>query len=189
MRLEFRPAVLMLLVLTVVTGVAYPLLITGVSQMVFPRQANGSLILRDRRVVGSSRIGQPFSQPQYFWGRLSATSPPYNAGASSGSNLGPLNDARVKAAAARIAALCAADRGAPRAVPIDLVTASASGLDPHISLAAAEYQATRVAEARKASLDEIRRLISKHTTGRFLGILGEPIVNVLELNLDLDTRR
>ena len=189
MRSELRPALLMLLVLTVITGVAYPLLITGLSQVVFPRQANGSLILRGQSVVGSSWIGQPFSEPQYFWGRLSATSPAYNAGASSGSNLWPLNVALLQAARERMAALRAADREAPRAVPVDLVTASGSGLDPHISIAAAEYQAPRVAHARKLSLDEVRRFISRHTAGRFLGFIGEPVVNVLELNLDLDTRR
>src|SRR5262249_49789468 len=148
MRSEIRPALLMLLALTVVTGVLYPLLVTGIAQLVFPRQANGSLIVRQRVVVGSSWIGQPFSDPKYFWGRLSATSPPYNAGASTGSNLGPTNPALLEAVKARIAELRAADPEAKPPFPVDLVTASGSGLDPHISLAAAEYQVRRVARAR-----------------------------------------
>ncbi|HEX7078442.1 MAG TPA: potassium-transporting ATPase subunit KdpC [Candidatus Eisenbacteria bacterium] len=191
MRKELVPAVLMLVVLTLVTGVFYPLLVTGLAQVVFPRQANGSLIVRDGKVVGSFWIGQSFSDPKYFWGRLSATSPAYNAGASSGSNLGPVNPALVEAAHARIAALVAADPEAPSPVPVDLVTASASGLDPHISVAAAEYQVDRVAKARGLTRDQVRRLVEAHTTGRFLSLIGEPVVNVLELNLALDatTRR
>lgn len=191
MRKELVPAVLMLVVLTLVTGVFYPLLVTGLAQVVFPRQANGSLIVRDGKVVGSFWIGQSFSDPKYFWGRLSATSPAYDAGASSGSNLGPVNPALVEAAHARIAALVAADPEAPSPVPVDLVTASASGLDPHISVAAAEYQVDRVAKARGLTRDQVRRLVEAHTTGRFLSLIGEPVVNVLELNLALDatTRR
>ena len=186
MRTEIRPALVTLLVLTVITGIVYPLAVTGVSQLVFPHQANGSLIRRGNLTVGSSWIGQPFSAPKYFWGRLSATSPPYNAGASSGSNLGPLNPALVDAARARIDALRAADPEATGPVPVDLVTASGSGLDPHISPAAAEYQAARVAKARGIAVEEVRRQIAAHTTGRFLSLIGEPVVNVLELNLAMD---
>src|SRR5262245_56919170 len=186
MRSEIRAALLMLLVLTLITGVLYPLVVTGIAQLVFPRQANGSLIMRNGVVVGSAWIGQEFSDPKYFWGRLSATSPPYNAGSSSGSNLGPLNPALFDAVKARIAALRAADSTATLPVPVDLVTASGSGLDPHISVAAANYQLPRVARARRVSADALRRLISAHTTARFLGWIGEPVVNVLELNLALD---
>ena len=186
MRTEIRPALALLLVFTVITGIVYPLAITGVAHFVFPRQAHGSLILRDGVVVGSSWIGQPFSDPKYFWGRLSATSPPYNAGASSGSNLGPLNPALLDQARARIAALRAADPEARGPVPVDLVTASGSGLDPHISPAAAEYQAARVARARGLGLEDVRRLVAAHTTHRLLRFIGEPVVNVLELNLALD---
>jgi len=186
MRTEIRPALALLLVLTVVTGIVYPLAITGVAHFVFPRQAHGSLIVRDGVVVGSSWIGQPFSDPRYFWGRLSATSPPYNAGASSGSNLGPSNPALLDQARARIAALRGADPEARGPVPVDLVTASGSGLDPHISPAAAEYQAARVARSRGLDVENVRRLIAAHTTHRLLRFIGEPVVNVLELNLALD---
>jgi len=186
MRTEIRPALALLLVFTVITGIVYPLAITGVAHFVFPRQAHGSLILRDGVVVGSSWIGQPFSDSKYFWGRLSATSPAYNADASSGSNLGPLNPALLDQARARIAALRAADPEARGPVPVDLVTASGSGLDPHISPAAAEYQAARVARARGLGLEDVRRLVAAHTTHRLLRFIGEPVVNVLELNLALD---
>jgi K+-transporting ATPase ATPase C chain len=186
MRTEIRPALALLLVLTVITGLIYPLAITGIAHFAFPRQAQGSLIVRDGVVVGSSWIGQPFSESKYFWGRPSATSPPYNAGASSGSNFGPLNPALLDQARARIDSLRAADPGARGPVPVDLVTASGSGLDPHISPAAAEYQVGRVARARGLAPEEVRRLIAAHTTGRFLGLIGEPVVNVLELNLALD---
>jgi potassium-transporting ATPase KdpC subunit len=189
MRTEIRPALVLLLVFTVITGIVYPLAITGVAQLVFPRQANGSLIIRDGVAVGSSWIGQSFSAPEYFWGRLSATSPPYNAGASSGSNLGPSNPALLDQARARIEALRAADPEADGPVPVDLVTASGSGLDPHISPAAAEYQVARVARARGFGLEEVRRLVAAHTTHRFLRFIGEPVVNVLELNLALDAAR
>ena len=186
MRSELRPALLMTLALTVITGVFYPLVVTGLAQLLFPHQANGSLIVRHGVVVGSSWIGQEFSDPRYFWGRLSATSPPYNAGSSGGSNLGPLNPALFDAVKGRIAALRAADPGARLPVPADLVTASGSGLDPDISLAAAAYQVPRVARARGLSEDAVRRLISRHRSGRFLGVIGEPVVHVLELNLALD---
>jgi K+-transporting ATPase ATPase C chain len=189
MRSEIRPALLMLLVLSILTGVLYPLAITGIAQAVFPHQANGSLIVRGGQVVGSSWIGQEFSAPRYFWGRLSATSPAYNAGSSSGSNYGPLNPALFDAFKGLITALRAADPEARLPVPVDLVTASGSGLDPHISVAAADYQVPRVAKARGLAPETVRRLIARHTTGRLLGVIGEPVVNVLELNLDLDRPR
>lgn len=188
MRTQLRSALMVLVVLTLITGFLYPLMITGIAQLLFPRQANGSLILFNGQPVGSSLIGQPFDAPKYFWGRPSATSPfPYNAAASSGSNLGPTNDALTKAVQARIDALNAVDPENPLSLPVDLVTASGSGLDPHISPAAAEYQVRRI--ARVQGLDEavIRRLVAQHTEGRQFGILGEPRVNVLTLNLALDT--
>jgi len=184
---ELRPAVLILLVLTIVTGVVYPLVVTAIGQIVFPDQANGSLIERDGKVLGSSLIGQPFSDPKYFWPRPSATGPvPYNAGASSGSNQGPLNPALTDAVKARIEALRAADPGQTLPVPVDLVSASGSGLDPHISPAAAAYQVRRVARVRGLPEDRVRALVAEHIEGRQLGILGEPRVNVLLLNLALD---
>jgi potassium-transporting ATPase KdpC subunit len=187
---ELKPAVLLLLVMTVLTGVAYPLIVTGIAQVVFPRQANGSLIEREGKAAGSELIGQPFGAPKYFWSRPSATSPyPYNAASSSGSNQGPLNPALADAVAARVKALREADPGNTAAVPADLVTASASGLDPHISPAAAEYQVGRVARASGISLDKLRALVAGSTEGRQLGFLGEPRVNVLKLNLALDALR
>lgn len=192
MRSDIRAALILLVLMTVLTGFVYPLAITGVAQLAFPRQANGSLIVRDGVVVGSRWIGQPFSDPKYFWGRLSATTPPYNAAASSGSNLGPLNPALIDAAHARIAALRAADPDSGlavgRLVPVDLVTASGSGLDPHISPAAAEYQVNRVAKARGLDPGLVRWLVAAHTSHRFLSVIGEPVVNVLELNLALDAQ-
>lgn len=184
---ELKPALLMLGLLTVVTGAAYPLIVTGIAQVAFPHQANGSLIERDGKVVGSELVGQPFSDPKYFWSRPSATGPvPYNAGASSGSNLGPLNPALEEAVRARVDALKAADPGNDAAIPVDLVTASGSGLDPHISPAAAEYQVGRVARVRGLAVGAVRALVAAHTEGRAFGVLGEPRVNVLALNLALD---
>jgi len=184
---QFLPAVRMLVVLSVLTGVAYPLLVTGVAQLVFPREANGSLIESGGKSVGSTLIGQPFSDPKYFWSRPSATSPqPYNAMASSGSNLGPRNPALADAVKDRVKALHDADPGNGAPVPVDLVTASASGLDPEISLAAAEYQLPRVARARAIPDEKLRALVAANTSGRTLGVLGEPRVNVLSLNLALD---
>lgn len=184
---ELKPALLMLALLTVVTGGLYPLVVTGLAQGVFPHQANGSLIERDGRVMGSARIGQPFSAPKYFWSRPSTTGPvPYNAGASSGSNLGPLNPALEEAVKARIAALKASDPGNTTPIPVDLVTASGSGLDPHISPAAAEWQVARVARARGLDAGRVRTLVAAHTEGRTFGVLGEARVNVLALNLALD---
>jgi potassium-transporting ATPase KdpC subunit len=184
---ELKPALLLLLVLTLLTGVFYPLLVTGLAQGLFHHQANGSLIKQGGKVVGSELIGQPFSGPKYFWGRPSATSPmPYNAGSSSGSNLGPLNPALEDAVKARIAVLKATDPANTAPIPVDLVTASASGLDPHISPAAADYQVMRVAHLRGLTPKEVRRLVAENTEGRQFGILGEPRVNVLKLNLELD---
>lgn len=182
-----RPALVLFLLLTIVTGVLYPLLVTGVAQQAFPSAANGSLIVQGDKVVGSRLIGQAFSSPRYFWSRLSATAPmAYNASASSGSNLGPLNPALAQAVQGRIDALRAADPGNTAPVPIDLVTASASGLDPHISLAAANYQAGRVARERALPIATVENLIKRHTEGKWLQWLGEARVNVLELNLALD---
>jgi K+-transporting ATPase ATPase C chain len=184
-----RPAIVLLVLLSVVTGLAYPALVTLIAQIVFPSQANGSLIVRDGKTVGSALIGQPFDDPKYFWGRPSATGPfPYNAGASSGSNLSPANPDLVKAVQDRVDALRAADPGNKAPVPVDLVTASGSGLDPHISPAAALYQAGRVARARKLDESAVRRLVEQHTEGRQFGFLGEPRVNVLALNLALDRK-
>ncbi|MDD3651237.1 potassium-transporting ATPase subunit KdpC [Immundisolibacter sp.] len=182
-----RPALLLFLVLSAVTGLVYPFAVTGVAQLLFPRQANGSLIMRDGQPVGSALIGQSFTDPGHFWGRPSATAPqPYNAAASTGSNLGPLNPALVDAVKARIAALQAADPGNAAPVPVDLVTASGSGLDPDISLAAAAYQAPRVARVRGLPLAQVEALIERHAARPRLGVLGEPRVNVLALNLALD---
>lgn len=182
-----RPAIVLLAVFTVITGIVYPFVVTGVAQVLFPSQAAGSLVVEDGKVVGSRLIGQPFTDPGDFWSRPSATSPqPYNALASGGSNLGPLNPALTDAVKARIAALHAADPGNHAPIPVDLVTASASGLDPDISLAAAYYQADRVARIRHLSLARVRALIAAHARDRWLGVLGEPRVNVLELNLALD---
>ena len=187
MRTYLRPALAALVAFTLITGLVYPLLVTGIAQAVFPRQANGSLIARNGAIVGSTLIGQPFDDPRYFWGRLSATSRvPYNASASSGSNYGPLNPNLAAAAQARIDALKAADPTNTAPIPVDLVTASGSGLDPEISPAAAEYQVARVAAARGMRAEDVRALVAEHTHGRTFGLLGEARVTVLDLNLALD---
>jgi K+-transporting ATPase ATPase C chain len=187
---QMRPALLMLIALSLLTGLVYPLLVTAVAQVAFPYQANGSLIQREGRPVGSALIGQGFADPKHFWGRPSATSPmPYNAAASGGSNFGPANPALTDVVRQRIAALRAADPGSDAPVPVDLVTTSGSGLDPHISPAAAEYQVPRVAKARGLDEERIRELVARHTQRRTLGLLGEPRVNVVELNFDLDSLR
>ena len=188
MTTHLKPAILLFTLLTLITGVIYPALVTGLTQILFPKQANGSLIIdRQGRTIGSELIGQSFSDPKYFWGRPSATSPyANNAGASSGSNLGPTNPALVDAVKARIQALKDADPANHKPVPVDLVTASGSGLDPHISPAAADYQIGRIAKARHLGQDKLQELVAAHTEGRQWQLLGEPRVNVLQLNLTLD---
>jgi potassium-transporting ATPase KdpC subunit len=187
---QLRPAIVSFLVLSAITGIAYPLAVTAVAQVAFPAQANGSLILQDGKPVGSGLIGQPFDDPKYFWGRLSATAPfSYNAAASSGSNLGPTNPALIDEVKARVDALHQADPGNAAPIPVDLITSSGSGLDPDISPAAAEYQIARVAKTRGLDPARVRDLVTQHTEGRTFGILGEPRVNVLELNLALDSTR
>ena len=187
MKNNLRPALVLLFALSLLTGIAYPLLVTGLAQSLFPAQAHGSLILRDGKTIGSSLIGQNFTDPAHFWGRPSATGPmANNAAASGGSNLGPMNPALRDAVKTRVAALRAADPSNTAAVPVDLVTASASGLDPHISLAAAQYQLGRVSTARKLSTPVVQGLIDQATYRPVLGLLGEPVVNVLQLNLALD---
>jgi potassium-transporting ATPase KdpC subunit len=185
----FRPAFIMFLLMTLLTGVVYPLLVTGLAQLIFPQQTNGSLIKDDTgNVVGSELIGQAFQSPGYFWGRPSATAPyPYNAGASGGSNLGLTNPALIEAVKARTAALQAVDPDNKTLIPIDLITTSGSGLDPHISPAAAEYQVSRIAKVRQLDPGKLRKLVQLHTKLRQWGLLGEPRVNVLALNLALDT--
>jgi K+-transporting ATPase ATPase C chain len=184
-----RTAVVSLALLSVITGLVYPAVVTAIAQVVFPRQANGSLIVKDGKVVGSSLIGQAFDDPRYFWSRPSATSPfGYNAGASSGSNQSLTNPDLIKAVQGRVDALRAADPGNAAPVPVDLVTASGSGLDPHISPAAALYQVSRVAKARKMDVAAVRQLVEENVEGRWLGVLGERRVNVLALNLALDNK-
>ena len=183
---SLRPALVLLGLLTLLTGLVYPLVITGIAQLVFPAQANGSLVLRSGRAVGSALIGQSFSDPANFWGRPSATAPqPYNGLASGGSNLGPLNPVLLDAVKARIAALRAADPDNHAPIPVDLVTASASGLDPEISLAAALYQVPRVARMRGWTVARVRAVVMRNAAWPLLGFLGEPRANVLALNLDL----
>jgi K+-transporting ATPase ATPase C chain len=183
---QIKPAIVMLLLFTALTGVAYPLAVTLIAQSVFPNQANGSLLGSKEQPLGSELIGQPFTRPEYFWGRPSAIA--YNGGASGGSNQGPTNPALMDAVKARIKALRATDPSHSEAVPVDLVTASASGLDPHISPAAADYQVSRVAAARHLPPDSVRELVQHHTEARQWGVFGEPRVNVLKLNLALDQR-
>jgi K+-transporting ATPase ATPase C chain len=196
MRAQLKPAIIVLALLTLITGVIYPLVVTVIAQVAFPAQANGSLIMKDGQPIGSRLIGQSFDDPKYFWGRLSATGTfPYNSfnaenlTASSGSNYGSLNPALMEMVQGRIDALKAADPDNTQAIPVDLVTASGSGLDPHISPAAAEYQVARVAKARGLDEAVVRQLVAQHTAGRDLAVLGEPRVNVLELNLALDTMK
>lgn len=189
MKDHIRPALTMLLLLTVLTGLVYPLTVTGLAQVFFQDQANGSLIVREGKAIGSKLIGQQFDNPGYFWSRPSASSPfPYNAAASGGSNLGPSSSVLINAVKARVAALRDADPGNDAPIPVDLVTASGSGLDPHISPAAALYQISRVARARELDETAVRDLVVRYTQGRQLGVLGEPRVNVLLLNLALDER-
>jgi K+-transporting ATPase ATPase C chain len=184
---QLKPAFVMVLALTLLTGAAYPALVTGLAQLLMPQQANGSLIVKDGKVVGSKLVGQQWEGAQYFWGRLSATSPvPYNGANSGGSNYGPLNPALKDAVQARVAALKAADPAQTQPIPVDLVTASGSGLDPHISPAAAQWQLSRVAKARNLQPAQVQALIEQYTEGRQWGFLGEARVNVLELNLALD---
>jgi K+-transporting ATPase ATPase C chain len=190
MKNEIRPAAVVLGLLTLITGFAYPLLVTGAAAAFFPREARGSLVERNGRIVGSALIGQQFSDPRYFWGRPSATAQvPYNAAASGGSNLGPSNAAFLDAVKSRVVALRSAHPAGSGPIPMDLVTTSASGLDPHISPAAAAYQIRRVAEARGISAGVVEKLVARHSEGRQLGILGEPRVNVLLLNIALDELR
>jgi potassium-transporting ATPase KdpC subunit len=184
---SLRPALMLFLLLTALTGLLYPLIVTALAQLLLPQQAAGSLVTRDGTAVGSRLIGQSFGDPRNFWSRPSATAPqPYNGTASTGTNLGPLNSQLTDAVRTRIAALRAADPGNSAPVPIDLVTASASGLDPDISVAAADYQSARIARARGLPAERVRALIAQHSEGRLLGVIGEPRVNVLELNLALD---
>ncbi|HSB55304.1 MAG TPA: potassium-transporting ATPase subunit KdpC [Gemmatimonadales bacterium] len=190
MRTLVRPAIMSLVALTLITGLVYPTAVTGIAALLFHHQAEGSLIMRGDSAIGSELIGQSFTGPQYFWSRPSATGPvPYNGAASSGSNLGPTNPAQLEAVKGRVEALKAADPGNTTPIPIDLVTASASGLDPHITPAAAEYQVSRVARARGLTEDSIRAVVRRFTRARTLGILGEPTVVVLPLNLALDGRK
>ncbi len=185
-----RNTLMSLLLFTILTGFIYPLVATGIAQAIFPRRANGSIIIRDGRPLGSALLGQQFTDPKYFWGRLSATTPyPYNGGSSSGSNLGPNSPGLMKEVQSRVQALREADPSNRERIPVDLVTSSGSGLDPHISPAATEYQAARVARARGLDESEVRKLVASCTEGRQFGILGEPRVNVLRLNLALDELR
>ena len=187
---ELRPALVLFVLLSALTGLAYPLLVTGVAQLAFADAANGSLVMKGGKAVGSSLIGQSFSETGHFWSRPSATSPmANNASASGGSNLGPLNPALIEAVKARIDALRSADPGNSAPVPADLVTASASGLDPDISRAAADYQVARVARVRGVAEAQVRALVQRHSEGAWLGFIGEPRVNVLALNLALDALR
>lgn len=185
---SIRPALVVFALLGVLTGALYPLVVTGIGTAIFPSQASGSLLVQDGKVIGSALIGQSFTDAKYFWGRPSATGTmAYNPLASAGSNQGPLNPALIEAVKVRIESLRAADPGNTAPVPVDLVTASASGLDPHISIAAAQYQAARVARVRGLPVEQVRQLIIDHSSGRWLGIFGEPRVHVLQLNLALDS--
>ena len=184
--IQLRPAIVATVVFTIITGLAYPLFVYGAAQVLFPRQANGSMIERDGKAIGSELIGQQFSDPKYFWGRISATTKPYDAANSSGSNNGPLKPDLIDAVSGRIKDLKDADPDAQTPVPVDLVTSSASGIDPEISPAAAEYQVRRVAKARSLDEAKVREIVAAHTEQRQFGVLGEPRINVLKLNLALD---
>ena len=187
-REQLKSAIFVFIILTIITGILYPLFVTGIAQAFFHAKANGSLIYQDGKIIGSALIGQPFDGPKYLWGRLSATSPvSYNSSSSSGSNIGPYNPALLETVKARIEKLHAADPKNNTPIPVDLVTSSASGLDPHISLAGAYYQIPRIAKWRGLSVNVVKNIIDKNTTMRLFGLLGEPVVNVLSVNLDLDS--
>lgn len=187
-REQLRPAIFIFIILTIITGILYPLFVTGIAQTFFHAKANGSLIYHNGKIIGSALIGQSFDDPKYLWGRISATSPvAYNASSSSGSNIGPSNPALLEAVKARIEKLRATDPKNKMLIPVDLVTSSASGLDPHISLAGAYYQIPRIARERGFSTDIVKSLVDRNTSGRLFGLIGEPVVNVLEVNLDLDS--
>jgi potassium-transporting ATPase KdpC subunit len=187
-REQLKSAIFVFIILTIITGILYPLFVTGIAQTFFHAKANGSLIYRDGNLTGSTLIGQQFDGPKYLWGRLSATSPiPYNAGSSSGSNIGPSNGALLETVKARIEKLRAADPKNKTPIPVDLVTSSASGLDPHISLAGAYYQIPRIARARGLSVNAVKSIIDRNANGRFFSLIGEPVVNVLKVNMDLDS--
>lgn len=188
MREQIRSAILMFVILSLLTGIFYPVFITGVAYIFFPHQATGSMLYQNNKLLGSALIGQEFTDPKYFWGRISETSPvAYNSSSSSGSNLGPSNPALIERVKARIRTLKEFDPNNTNPVPIDLVTSSASGLDPHISIAGAYYQIPRVARMRGLTEDTVKAIVNKHTNSRIFGLIGEPIVNVLELNLELDS--
>ena len=189
-REQLKSAILVFIILTIITGIFYPLLVTGIAQAFFHAKANGSLIHIDGKIIGSTLIGQPFDDPKYLWGRLSATSPiPYNSSSSSGSNIGPSNGALLETVKSRIEKLRAADPKNKTPIPVDLVTSSASGLDPHISLAGAYYQIPRIAKRRGLSVNIVKSIIDRNANGRLFGLIGEPVVNVLKVNMDLDLSR
>ena len=189
-REQLKSAILVFIILTIITGIFYPLLVTGIAQAFFHAKANGSLIHIDGKIIGSTLIGQPFDDPKYLWGRLSATSPiPYNSSSSSGSNIGPSNGALLETVKSRIEKLRAADPKNKTPIPVDLVTSSASGLDPHISLAGAYYQIPRIAKRRGLSVNIVKSIIARNANGRLFGLIGEPVVNVLKVNMDLDLSR
>ena len=189
-REQLKSAILVFIILTIITGIFYPLLVTGIAQAFFHAKANGSLIHIDGKIIGSTLIGQPFDDPKYLWGRLSATSPiPYNSSSSSGSNIGPSNGALLETVKSRIEKLRAADPKNKTPIPVDLVTSSASGLDPHISLAGAYYQIPRIAKRRGLSGNIVKSIIDRNANGRLFGLIGEPVVNVLKVNMDLDSSR
>ena len=190
LREQLKSAILIFIILTIITGVLYPLFITGIAQYFFHAKANGSLIYQDGKIIGSALIGQPFDGAKYLWGRLSATSPvSYNSSSSSGSNIGPYNPALLEAVKARIEKLHAADPKNNTPIPVDLVTSSASGLDPHISLAGAYYQISRIARERGLSVNVVKNIVDRNTNRRFFGLIGEPVVNVVKVNMDLDSSR